>query len=157
MIEKSSTVWDADLVEEFVTRSAEETFEAGRRIGERISGREVLLLRGDLGAGKTVFAKGVAAGLGIDPVEVTSPSFTLINIHEGRLTLYHIDLYRLDAGGCQGLGLEEIFEDPSAVTIIEWAERLGYAPDGASRVVLEYISDSERRITIQRDAQTGPR
>lgn len=156
MIEKSSTAGGDDLTAEFVTRSAEETFEAGRQIGERILKREILLLKGDLGAGKTVFAKGVAAGLGIDPAEVTSPSFTLINIHEGRLTLYHVDLYRLDAGGCQGLGLEEIFEDPLSVTIIEWSERLGYAPAGASHIAIEYISDSERRISIKRDVQSGP-
>ena len=155
MIEESSTGGDAGVVEGIVTRSAEETFEAGRRIGERIAGSEIFLLTGDLGAGKTVFAKGVAAGLGINPIDVTSPSFTLINIHEGRLTLYHIDLYRLEEDGCQELGLEEIFEDVSAVTIIEWAERLGYLPAGATRVEIEYISDSERRITIQRDAHSG--
>ncbi|MCI0485220.1 MAG: tRNA (adenosine(37)-N6)-threonylcarbamoyltransferase complex ATPase subunit type 1 TsaE [Blastocatellia bacterium] len=149
-MEESSTLEDADAVEEFVTRSAEETFEAGRRIGERIDKREILLLSGDLGAGKTVFAKGVASGLGVDPTDVTSPSFTLINIHEGRLVLYHVDLYRLDRDGCRGLGLEEIFEDDSAVTIIEWAERLGYVPPGATLVEIDYVSDCERRITIQR-------
>ncbi len=131
---------------ETLTRSAEETFELGRKIGEAARGRKVFLLSGDLGAGKTIFAKGVAAGLEIDPADVTSPSFTLVNVHEGRLRLYHIDLYRLDAGACRELGLEEILEDEKAVVVIEWAERLGFTPEGATEVVIEYLSDSERKI-----------
>jgi tRNA threonylcarbamoyladenosine biosynthesis protein TsaE len=131
---------------EVKTRSAEETFELGLRIGQAARGRKVVLLSGDLGAGKTVFAKGVAAGLEIDPADVTSPSFTLVNVHEGRLRLYHIDLYRLDAGACRDLGLEEILEDEKAVVVIEWAERLGFAPEGAIEVIIEYVSDSERVI-----------
>ena len=133
---------------EFVTHSAEETIAKGREIGARIDARAVFLLSGDLGAGKTVFAKGLAAGLGVDPAEVTSPSFTLINEYAGRLRLYHIDLYRLDAGACRELGLEEIFADERAVTVIEWAERLDEAPAGATRVEIEYLSDAERRIRI---------
>ena len=152
MIEEKSEGRDIEAAEEFITRSDEETFEIGRRIGEGLSGREIFLLSGDLGAGKTVFAKGLASGLGIDPADVTSPSFTLINIHEGRMTLYHIDLYRLDTGACQDLGLEEIFEEDNAVIVIEWAERLGYAPPGATRIEIEYLSDSERRITVQRSS-----
>lgn len=143
-------VIDEDLntekYDETITRSAEETFELGRKVGEAISGRKLFLLSGDLGAGKTVFAKGLAAGLEIDPADVTSPSFTLVNSYEGRLRLYHIDLYRLDAGACRELGLEEMFEDESAIVVIEWAERLGFTPEGAAEVIIEYLSDSERRI-----------
>ncbi|HYP28461.1 MAG TPA: tRNA (adenosine(37)-N6)-threonylcarbamoyltransferase complex ATPase subunit type 1 TsaE [Blastocatellia bacterium] len=135
--------------EEIITRSAEETFEAGRRAGERLQGRAVFLLSGDLGAGKTVFAKGLAAGLGLDPADVTSPSFTLINVYEGRLRLYHIDLYRLDAGACFDLGLEEILEEESAVTVIEWAERLGFMPENAVEVSIEYVPDEGRKISIK--------
>ena len=131
---------------EVKTRSAEETFELGLTVGQAARGRKVLLLSGDLGAGKTVFAKGVAAGLEIDPADVTSPSFTLVNVHEGRLRLYHIDLYRLDAGACRELGLEEILEDEKAVVVIEWAERLGFTPEGSVEVIFEYESDSERVI-----------
>lgn len=134
---------------EFITRSAEETLELGRRIGERLSGRAVFLLSGDLGAGKTVFAKGLADGLGIDPGDVTSPSFTLINVYDGRLRLYHIDLYRLEEGACRQLGLEEIFDEHAAVIVIEWAERLGYVPEAAIQVEILYLSDSERKINIQ--------
>ncbi|HEY6331063.1 MAG TPA: tRNA (adenosine(37)-N6)-threonylcarbamoyltransferase complex ATPase subunit type 1 TsaE, partial [Blastocatellia bacterium] len=80
-----------------ITHSPEETFEFAKGFGERLSGGAVILLSGDLGAGKTVFTKGIAAALDIDPSEVTSPSFTLINTHSGRKTLNHVDLYRLDS------------------------------------------------------------
>ena len=134
---------------EFVTHSDLETFELGSRIGEGISGRSIFLLHGDLGAGKTVFTKGLAAGLGIDPLDVTSPSFTLINVHEGRFRLYHVDLYRIDSSADRDLGLEEMF-DAEAVTVIEWAERLQKPPQGAIEVSIEYQSDSKRRVTINK-------
>ena len=135
---------------EFITHSAEETFELANRIGGQLAGGEVFLLTGDLGAGKTVFAKGLAAGLGISPADVTSPTFTLVNCHEGRLRLYHIDLYRLETGAHQELGLEEIFEEENAVTVIEWAERLSVASEGATTVEMSYVSHSERRIITSR-------
>jgi tRNA threonylcarbamoyladenosine biosynthesis protein TsaE len=131
---------------ESVTRSAQETFALARSIGEQLKGGEVFLLKGDLGAGKTIFAKGLAAGLGIEPADVTSPTFTLINVHQGRLPFYHVDLYRLDAGSLTNLGLEEIFDDEKAVTVIEWADRLGYTPVNSRSVTFEYLGDNERRI-----------
>lgn len=134
---------------EFNTHSPEETFELGRRFGEQLDKSAVLLLKGDLGAGKTVFAKGLAAGLGINPAEVTSPSFTLINIHEGRLRLYHVDLYRLESADRPDLGLDEIFEDEKGVVLIEWAERLKFAPDNAVAVEITYVSDLERSLVIR--------
>src|SRR6185369_3056070 len=83
---KEPPLADSDIpTGHFITHSAEETFELARRIGERATGGEVFLLHGDLGAGKTVFAKGIGAGLAIDPVDVTSPTFTLVNVYEGRL------------------------------------------------------------------------
>jgi len=133
---------------EYTTHSPEETLALARRIGEQLKGGEIFLLRGDLGAGKTVFAKGLASGLGIDPADVTSPTFTLINTHEGRLRFFHVDLYRLDAGAHQGLGLEEIFDDYNAVTVIEWAERLGVVPARATVVEMFYVLTSDRRIII---------
>jgi tRNA threonylcarbamoyladenosine biosynthesis protein TsaE len=135
---------------EFITRSADETLELATRIGKTLKGGEVFLLKGDLGAGKTVFAKGLAAGLGIDPTDVTSPTFTLVNSHQGRLRLYHIDLYRLDIGAHQRLGLEEIFDDATGVSVIEWAERLGIVSDHATNVEMSYVSDTERRIIVGR-------
>jgi tRNA threonylcarbamoyladenosine biosynthesis protein TsaE len=134
---------------EFITHSPEETLALGRRIGEQLRGGEIFLLRGDLGAGKTMFAKGLAAGLGIQPDDVTSPSFTLVNAHEGRLRLFHIDLYRLDFGSQESLGIREIFEDENVVTAIEWAERLDDVPAGAIDTEMSYVSDCERRITIK--------
>ena len=138
-----------NIAGEFKTRSADETFELGRRVGEQLNDRAVILLKGDLGAGKTVFAKGVAAGLGIDAADVTSPSFTLINVHDGRLRLYHIDLYRLESSSRVDLGLEEILEDERGVVMIEWAERLKFAPQNVIEVGISYVSDSERNIVIR--------
>ena len=138
-----------NIAGEFETRSADQTFELGRRVGEQLNDRAVILLKGDLGAGKTVFAKGVAAGLGIDAADVTSPSFTLINVHEGRLRLYHIDLYRLESSSRIDLGIEEILEDERGVVMIEWAERLKFAPESSVEVEISYLSDSERVIVIR--------
>src|SRR4029434_9095514 len=83
---------------ELVSKSEADTFNLGVRLGEDLAGGEVILLDGALGAGKTVLAKGLARALDIDPEDVTSPSFTLVNPHQGRLLLYHIDLYRLYYG-----------------------------------------------------------
>src|SRR5512141_3244292 len=83
---------------EFVSHNEQETFALGRHIGEQLSGGEILLLSGPLGAGKTILVKGIASALGLDAEDVTSPSFTLVSPHQGRLLLYHIDLYRLDEG-----------------------------------------------------------
>ena len=136
---------------EFITHSPEETFELARGIGGRLNGGEIFLLSGELGAGKTVFAKGVAAGLDIDPSDVTSPTFTLINAHDGRQRLYHVDLYRLESAAHRNLGLEEIFDDEKAVTVIEWAERLSHAPARAVTVEIAYVSDCDRRVVIVGD------
>jgi len=115
---------------EYRTSSAEETFELGVRIGESITSTTIFLLEGDLGAGKTVLAKGLAAGIGIDPHDVTSPTFTLINQYEqpeGAFRLYHLDLYRLagDEAELRELGIDEICAESGALVVIEWPERLG--------------------------------
>ena len=119
---------------EFLTHSAEETFELAYQIAESIQATTIFLLDGDLGAGKTVFAKGLAAGAGIDPADVTSPTFTLINQYESRqyesrLKLYHLDLYRLggDELELQSLGISEMCAEEGALIVIEWPERLGRA------------------------------
>src|SRR6478609_2865132 len=83
---------------EFVSNSPDDTFDYGHQLGTALEGGEILLLSGPLGAGKTIFVKGICAALGIDSEDVTSPSFTLVNPYSGRLQLYHLDLYRLDAG-----------------------------------------------------------
>ena len=137
---------------EWVSFNEQETFDLGVRIGEQLSGGEVILLNGPLGAGKTVFVKGIARGLGLDEEEVTSPSFTLVNLHRGRLLLYHLDLYRLAEGAAaaHAVDLDEILSDESAVVIIEWGERLGRYPLPADvlRIGISGDGDEPRKITV---------
>jgi tRNA threonylcarbamoyladenosine biosynthesis protein TsaE len=133
---------------DYLTTSPEATFELGRRFSTALEGGEVVLLSGDLGTGKTLFTKGLAAGLEIDEGDVTSPTFTLINIHDGKLILYHVDLYRLDTVEWESLGLDEAIEDDDAVIVIEWGERLIHPPQATTSIEFEYVSDNERRITF---------
>src|SRR5437762_13972030 len=137
---------------EWQTHDAPETFALGKQIGAQLSGGEVLLLDGPLGAGKTVFVKGLASALDIDPEEVTSPSFTLVNPYAGRLSLFHIDLYRLDEGvtAADAVDLEELLTNEQAVIVIEWAERLGSYPLTANTWNIRISGDgeTERRISI---------
>ena len=138
-------------MKEFITHSAEETFELAYNLGESISTATTFLLEGDLGAGKTVFAKGIAAGLDIDPAEVNSPTFTLVNAHEGRMRLYHLDLYRLEGEleEIYALGLDEMLSEANAVVLIEWAERLGaFQIPNATRVQIEDAGDDARKIVM---------
>lgn len=137
---------------EFVSQSEHETLDLGARIGEQLSGGEIILLDGPLGAGKTVLVKGVAHALGLNEEDITSPSFTLVNPHHGRLLLYHIDLYRLEAGAsaAYAVDLDELLTDESAVVIIEWAERLGRypLPAGVWHVAISGDGDSPRNISL---------
>ncbi len=136
---------------QFVTRCAEETFDLAYRIGEAINEPAVFLLQGDLGVGKTVFAKGLGAGLDIDPAEVNSPTFTIVNRHEGRMRLYHLDLYRIVGGANEvyDLGLDEILAEPEAAVVIEWPERLGdFAIPNAYRIVINDLGGDERSVGI---------
>ena len=134
----------------FTTHSAEETFELAYKIGEAVTDPTVFLLRGDLGAGKTVFAKGIAAGLEIDPAEVNSPTFTLVNQHEGRMRLYHLDLYRIEGGAedVRAIGLEEMLNE-DAVVVIEWPERLrAFAIASVYAVSIVDLGGDGRKISI---------
>ena len=130
-----------------------ETFALGKRVGAALTGGEILLLAGPLGAGKTVFVKGLAAALGLDADDVTSPTFTLVDRHDrGRLTLYHLDLYRLPDGAqaAHAVDLDELLADERAVIVIEWAERLGQypLPAPAYRVTISGDGAEPRRITV---------
>lgn len=137
---------------EWQTHSAEETFDRGRQLGAQLRGGEILLLAGPLGAGKTVFVKGMAAALDVDPEEVTSPSFTLVNPYAGRLPLFHLDLYRLDEGAAaaHAVDLEELLSDERAVVVIEWAERLGNYPLPANvwRIAIAGDGEEPRKISV---------
>lgn len=122
-------------------------------LGAGFGGGEVVLLSGELGAGKTAFVRGLARGLGADPEEVTSPSFILLTAYRGRLVLHHADLYRLRGDGDEReIGLEEL-PGPGGVLAVEWAERLRetYWP-APVRVRLEHGGDDVRRIVIEEEA-----
>ncbi len=133
----------------FETRSEEETIELGRKIAHDLPKKAVVLLIGNLGAGKTTLAKGIISGLGAaDPDEVTSPTFTLIHEYGGG-RVYHVDLYRLDTPAqVATLGLDEIF-DRESVVLIEWGERFPeLLPPERSEIRIEPGSDSSRQITF---------
>lgn len=132
------------------TRSASETVRIGKTIGARLQPGDVVALVGNLGAGKTQFIKGLAAGVGIgDPTYIASPSFTLINEYPGKWPFYHIDLFRL--GGmeeAEGLGLEDYFEG-RGVTAIEWADRISsLLPGELLFISIAYTDKNTRSIEI---------
>lgn len=108
------------------SNSPEETFKIGEKVGRTLLGREVVLLSGELGAGKTLFTKGIAAGVGIEPGEVVSPTFTIMNVYEGKFPLFHIDLYRLGEHlKTIKSGLPEIDDNiDDGIIVIEWAQFL---------------------------------
>lgn len=141
-------------VGEWLSVSVVETFRLGERLAQHLEGGEILLLSGRLGAGKTVFVKGIASALGIETEEVTSPSFTLVNPHEGRLLLYHIDLYRLEAGAsaAHAVDLDELLTNERTVIVIEWAERLGNyrLPENVWRIGISGDGDDPRTISIRK-------
>ena len=129
------------------THSEQETFALGEQIAATLRPGTFVLLHGDLGAGKTAFVRGMAAGLGADAEEVTSPTFVLIQHYKGRVPLVHVDLYRLDSGAAvDDLGLEELAS--GAVVAIEWAERLPRALEGSVTVRIEDLGGDQRLITI---------
>lgn len=144
----------------FATHSPAETEALGRRMGAAIDRSEILLLEGELGAGKTLLARGIVAGLGADPDLVSSPTFTLVNEYEGgRLPVLHLDLYRIGGGSQRALyelGLEELF-DRKAVVIVEWAEYLADFPAPAAwRVRLAETGDEAREIVVATVGEKAP-
>ena len=131
-----------------LTHSEEETQAVACALAAGLEPGDVLLLSGDLGAGKTAFVRGLAAGLGIDPEEVSSPTFTLVHEYRGgRLTLYHADLYRLEKTGTEELGLEERGV-AGGVLAVEWPDRLAHPIQGAMTVEMDIIGDTIRQITV---------
>jgi len=133
----------------YYTNSAEETFALGKRIGEGLSGGEAIALRGQLGAGKTVFVKGLAAGLGIaEPV--LSPTFNIVREYAGRLSLYHFDVYRIgDPAEMFEIGFGE-YLCAGGVVVVEWAELIdSLLPEDALRVEIRSMGEDRREITIE--------
>jgi tRNA threonylcarbamoyladenosine biosynthesis protein TsaE len=133
---------------QFRTASEDETRALAREISADLAAGATILLTGDLGAGKTAFVRGLAEGLGIDPDEVTSPTFTLVHEYRGgRLPLVHVDLYRLDRANLDEIGLDPDLA-AAGVLAIEWADRLSYLPEGAVRVRLEDSGGECRSIDV---------
>ncbi len=128
----------------FISNSEEETLSIAKKMGEELKGNEIILLEGELGAGKTIFVKGLAEGAGVENSdEVNSPSFTILNIYNGKFPIYHFDFYRVE-------------EDPEieftdfigeGVIVIEWADRLKRKLRGI-RIKIEILNDTMRKISI---------
>lgn len=130
---------------------AEATRSLGIRLGQSLPAGSVILLEGDLGAGKTTLVQGIGEGLGIID-SIVSPTFTLINEYsEGRIPLYHLDLYRLEPAEVEALNLESYWdgvEFPLGIVAIEWAERLPYKPQGYLHLCLTYSQESGRQVEL---------
>jgi tRNA threonylcarbamoyladenosine biosynthesis protein TsaE len=135
------------------TSSEEETAAAGERLGRDLSPGNLVLLTGDLGAGKTAFVRGLARGVGAQGDEVSSPTFTLIQEYAGgRATLHHVDLYRLAPAEVADLGLDDLVSGRDIVAI-EWAERWPDRPDDAIEVDIEDAGGDCRDIRVRRAVQ----
>lgn len=136
-------------VVEILSTNVEQTQALGARLGQVVQAGDVIALQGDLGAGKTNFAQGIARGLGVSE-DVNSPTFILANEYtSGRLSLYHVDAYRVqDAAEAEGFGLDDyLYGD--GVTVIEWAERVRDAlPQDRLWIELEYMSENERLLRV---------
>lgn len=139
----------------WLTYSEEETREVGRILAGELAPEGILLLSGELGSGKTVLARGIGEGLGIDPREVQSPTFTLIREHWGSGgRLVHVDLYRLDPAAAAALGLEELLAGPG-VKVVEWAERLPFAVQDALNLRLARIEGDAAREIVETEFIPG--
>ena len=136
---------------EYISHSEEDTRRIGHDFAQSLKGGDVVLLYGDLGAGKTVFVRGVGEAFGVTGVR--SPSFTLINEYEASSGLYvvHADLYRLESSGIYALGLEEYADSKDSVMFIEWPERWQNIPDykNLTRIYFAALDESTREITLE--------
>ncbi len=137
-----------------ITRSAEETMALGRQLAPTLNTAHIVILRGDLGAGKTTLAKGIAEGLNAaSRDDVTSPTFTLIHEYRGpQVNLFHVDLYRIDTPReLETLGLDELFSEPGNLVLLEWGEKFPrFEQERDVEIAIERIGDEERKITVKR-------
>lgn len=139
---------------EIVTHSSEETIQLGRDLGARLKPPMLILLSGELGAGKTTLTKGIVSGVGaVGEDEVTSPTFTLVHKYGSGSRIYHVDLYRIgDSHDLETLGLEDVLSEPGVV-LVEWPERLSLRTDWpVLRINLEHVAEDTRKIVIRDDA-----
>lgn len=133
---------------EKITKNVQETYEVAKLVANYLKGGEILLLNGDLGAGKTTFTKGLAMALDVDDV-ITSPTFTIMKEYYGKLKLYHFDMYRLnDEDEVYELGFEEYLNDENGVAVIEWNKFSSFETDEVFTLNFFRIDDTTRRIEI---------
>jgi tRNA threonylcarbamoyladenosine biosynthesis protein TsaE len=139
------------LIEEHVTASEFDTVKLACSFASSLKIGDILFLSGEIGSGKTVFVKGLATGLGISSGDVSSPTFSLINEYKGvGLSLYHVDLYRVDKTGASDLGLEELGVN-DGILAIEWPERLAYALPVTVNFKMQILDETTRKITIRKN------
>ena len=135
---------------EALSSSPEDTIAIGKRLGDFLRGREIFLISGELGSGKTVLAKGIASALDIPPSEVVSPTFVLMNVYQGKFKLFHFDLYRLGGDIAADCGIDEYLDE--GVILVEWAQHLDPLCSGFDqevRIRIDTRSDRERCIRIE--------
>lgn len=138
-----------------ITSSEEETIRLGASIGQALRPGAVALLLGELGAGKTRLAKGLVSGAtGVDPDEVVSPTFTLINRFDGPIPVFHADLYRLEGPDADDIGLDEAFESGGAL-VVEWPEKRNWADTDPLTISIEYGEDETSRILTMEWREDG--
>jgi tRNA threonylcarbamoyladenosine biosynthesis protein TsaE len=139
---------------EHITHSAEETMVLGRELAPTLKSARLVLLRGDLGAGKTTLVKGIAEGLrAASQNDVTSPTFTLVHEYRGpEVNIYHVDLYRIDTPReLDTLGLDELFADPGNLVLLEWGEKFPrFEKERDVEIRIERLEDQERKIVVIR-------
>ena len=132
----------------FTSHDPKETIDFGSRLAKIIQPKDIFCLSGDLGSGKTTLVKGLTKGLKVKSAYVNSPTFVLMNIYEGKLPVYHFDLYRVEGKELLNIGYEEYFYG-NGVSVIEWAERLGkQMPKEFFQIQLEHAGENERKIIL---------
>jgi tRNA threonylcarbamoyladenosine biosynthesis protein TsaE len=144
------------MAEEYITNSAEETIALGRKLAPTLKGLRIVVLRGDLGAGKTTLVKGIAEGLeAASRDEVTSPTFTLIHEYAGpEVTLFHVDLYRIDTPReLDTLGLDELFAEDGNLVLLEWGQKFGrFENERDVEISVERRGENGRKIVVNRSS-----
>jgi len=146
------------MTREFTTKSAEETIALGRELASLLAPPKIVLLRGNLGAGKTTIVKGIAQGFkAAEEEDVTSPTFTLIHEYRGpKATLYHVDLYRIDTQReLETLGLDDMMT-PDSVLLIEWGEKFArFEEERDVEIAIDRVAENERRIVVTKKSEMG--
>ncbi len=139
------------MVEEYITKSEKETFAVAEKFADSLFVGDIVLLDGDLGAGKTVFSKGVVSKLSDGKLTAISPTFVIVNVYQSNPVVYHFDLYRItDVSELDAIGAEEYFYS-DGISLVEWPSRIeGYFDKKTIKVYIKKVSDEERLIRIER-------